>query len=79
MRHVEGQIELARSADATIPVWLSNGGLNKVKAAQSYDDTAQILRDVAGEANVVVDAKELAERRFRTSRLDPEREHRSNR
>lgn len=63
MKHVESRIENAQIlSGATIPVWLTNDGIRSTDFTLTYEDTAEILRDLADWAKVVVDPREMGTR-----------------
>jgi hypothetical protein len=56
MKHVESRIENGQIlANATVPVWLDNNGLRSVDSTLSYEETAEILRDLAKYADALSD------------------------
>jgi len=61
MKHVESRIENGQIIEgATIPVWLTNGGLRSTDALLTYAETGDILRYLAKWANIIVDPSEIA-------------------
>lgn len=70
MKHVESRIEASQILEgATVPVWLTNAGIQSTDTLLTYEETADILRDLARWANVVVDPLEMANK-VRTSRTE---------
>lgn len=60
MKHAESRIEAGQILPgATIPVWLTNDGIRSTDETLTYEDTAEILRDLAKWANIVVDPHEM--------------------
>jgi hypothetical protein len=56
MKHVESRIEAGQMAEeATVPVWLTTSGLQSVDASMTYNETAEILSDIAKWANLLSD------------------------
>jgi hypothetical protein len=56
MKHVGSRIENGQMLpDATLPVWLSNAGLVSVDATLSFEETADILKDIAKWADALSD------------------------
>ena len=63
MKYAESQIENARLIEgATVSVWLTNDGLRSTDALLTYSETADILRDLAKWANVLVDPREMGDK-----------------
>lgn len=63
MKHVEKRIAAGQIDDgATVPVWLTNGGIKSTDALLTYAETGDILRDIARWANIVVDPRTMAEK-----------------
>lgn len=55
MKHVESRIESGQMIEgATIRVWLTNEGLRGANALLTYDETGEILRDLANWATFLV-------------------------
>ena len=58
MKHVESRIENGQMiAGATVPVWLTNSGLQSVDAALTYAETAELLKDLAKYADALMNPK----------------------
>lgn len=48
MKHVESRIENGQMiAGASVPVWLTNNGLQSVDASLSFSETGEVLKDIA--------------------------------
>ena len=63
MKHAESQIENARLIEAaTVSVWLTNDGLRSTDALLTYSETADIHRDLAKWAKVLVDPREMGDK-----------------
>jgi hypothetical protein len=63
MKHEEKRIAAGQILEgATVPVWLTNEGIQSTDAFLMFGETAEILRDVAKWANIVVDPREMAEK-----------------
>jgi hypothetical protein len=61
MKHVESRIENGQIVEgATIPVWLTDEGLQSIDALLTYAETGDILCDLAKWANIIVDPGEMA-------------------
>lgn len=61
MKHVESRIENGQMpTGATVPVWLTNAGLESVDAELSYLETGEILEFVAAWASALKDPKTAA-------------------
>lgn len=55
MKHVESRIENNQMIPgATVPVWLTNAGLQSVDAALTYAETGEVLKDLAKYANALM-------------------------
>jgi hypothetical protein len=55
MKHVESRIENGQMIPgATVPVWLDNDGLRSVDAQLSYAETAEVLKQLAKYADVLM-------------------------
>lgn len=58
MKHVESRIEHNQMIPgATVPVWLTNTGLQSVDAVLSYAETGEVLKDLAKYANALMNPK----------------------
>lgn len=56
MKHVESRIAAGQMPPgATVPVWLTNEGLVSIDAQLNWEETAEVLREVAKWADVFVD------------------------
>lgn len=64
MKHVENRITTPGQIleEATVPVWLTNAGLKSTDATLSYEETGEILRDLAKWANLLVDPTTMGEK-----------------
>jgi len=62
MKHVESRIENGQMIPgATVPVWLENQGLRSVDAHLSFQETADVLRELAKYADALMDPKTAKE------------------
>lgn len=58
MKHVESRIENKQLIPgATVPVWLTNAGLQSVDAALTYDESTDVLKELSKYANVLMNPK----------------------
>ncbi len=58
MKHVESCIENGQMIlGATVPVWLENEGLRSVDVTLSYDETGEVLKELAKFADALSDPK----------------------
>jgi len=58
MKHVESRIDSGQlPTGATVPVWLTNDGLNSIDAALSFAETGKILEVIASWADTLVDPR----------------------
>ncbi len=58
MKHVDSRIDNNQMIPgATVPVWLTNTGLQSVDAALSYAETGEVLKDLAKYANALMNPK----------------------
>lgn len=56
MKHVESRIAAGQMLpEATVPVWLTTCGLQSVDAFLSYEETGEVLKDVAKWATILSD------------------------
>lgn len=63
MKHVESRIYNGQMIQgATIPVWLENQGLRSVDEHMSFDETAEVLKDLANYADALMDPKTAREK-----------------
>jgi len=63
MKHVEKRIVNGQILEgATVPVWLTNEGIQSTDTLLTYSETGEVLRDIAKWATIVVDPIEMAER-----------------
>jgi hypothetical protein len=61
MKHTESRVDAGQLPEnATSPVWLSNRGLECTDGHMTFNETADILRFLGKWADVLVDAKEVA-------------------
>lgn len=71
MKHVESRIENGQMLPAaTIPVWLMNDGIQSVDAALTYDETAEVLKDLAAWADSLVDPRGAKDAIFKLNTPD---------
>ncbi|MGH9448737.1 MAG: hypothetical protein ACRD3O_23930, partial [Terriglobia bacterium] len=58
MKHVESRIENNQIIQgATVPVWLTNSGLQSVDASLGYGETAELLKELAKYADALMNPK----------------------
>jgi hypothetical protein len=58
MKHVESRIENKQMIPgATVPVWLTNAGLQSVDAALTYAESAELLKELAKYADALMNPK----------------------
>jgi len=63
MKHVESRIAAGQMLPgATVPVWLSPAGLESVDATLSYEETGELLKDIAKWATILSDPLQARER-----------------
>lgn len=61
MKHVENRIAAGQILEgASVPVWLSNQGIQSTDTLLEYAETGSILQDIAKWANILVDPIEMA-------------------
>lgn len=62
MKHVESKIENGQMCSgATVPVWLTNRGLRSVDADLTYEETADVLKQLAVWADALMNPKTAKE------------------
>lgn len=72
MKHVEKRIAAGQILDgATVPVWLTNDGIQSTDALLTYAETAEILKDIAKWANILVDPREMTSKLRELSQAAP--------
>jgi hypothetical protein len=63
MKHVESRIESGQILEgATVPVWLTNEGIQSTDVLLKYAETGAILRDIAKWANIVEDPIQMSDK-----------------
>jgi hypothetical protein len=56
MKHVESRIENGQILEgATVPVWLTNKGLQSIDASLTFPETGEVLEDIAKWADILQD------------------------
>jgi hypothetical protein len=74
MKHVESRIDNAELGQmvkgATVPVWLTNHGIESTDAFLTYTETGGILRDLAKWASILEDPLQMADK-FRALDKEP--------
>lgn len=72
MKHAESRIRAGQILDGAItPVWLTNGGLRSTDAMLSYEETGEVLTDLAAWADVFVDPRAAADKLAALPTSDP--------
>jgi len=62
MKHVESRIENGQMLpDATVPVWLTNDGIWSVDASMTYNETGEVLKQLAVWADALMNPKTAKE------------------
>ncbi len=63
MKHVESRIACGQILEnATVPVWIMRDGLQSVDISLSYVETAEVLKDVAKWADILMDPLTIREK-----------------
>jgi hypothetical protein len=63
MKHVESRIENGQMiADAIVPVWLENDGLRSIDTHLTFQETAEVLRELAKYADALMDPRTAKEK-----------------
>lgn len=63
MKHVESRIESGQMLEsATVPVWLTNEGLQSIDTGLTFVETSEVLRDIAKFADILQDPLTVREK-----------------
>ncbi len=58
MKHVESKIATCEMLPgATVPVWLTNDGIHSINTSMTYNETADVLQQIATWANVLLNTE----------------------
>lgn len=61
MKHVESRIECGQMLpDATVPVWLTNDGIKSTDAFMTYEETADVLKQISTWADTLMNPQTAA-------------------